>query len=150
MTKDSEGTIIPGKVDMVDPVLFNFDLTKKRRIKASAMTNNEIHAYLATDPDITSKKRAKFSNAVTSRQSFSLACLAFALIGVPLGMGSKRKETSTGFALSLAIGMGYFLFHIFAGQIRDETSNLAAILFWLPNVLAVIIAIWLFRRARYK
>ncbi len=150
MPNDTNGTRIPMKVDMVDPVLFNFNLDQKRRVKASSMTNNEIRAYLATDPELTPKARAKLTHAVTSRQSFSLACIAFALIGVPLGMGSKRKETSTGFALSMGIGMGYFLFHIFAGQIKDDTSILATTLFWLPNVLAVIIAIWLFRRARYK
>lgn len=150
MPTDDNSTRIPMKVDVVDPVLFNFDLNKKRRIKASAMTNNEIREYLATDPELSQKDRAKFSHSITSRQSFSLACIAFALIGVPLGMGSKRKETSTGFALSMGIGMAYFLFHIFAGQIKDDTSSLATTLFWLPNILAIIIAIWLFRKARYK
>lgn len=150
MPNDTNGTRIPMKVDMVDPVLFNFNINQKRKYKASSMTNNEIRSYLATDPILSDKKRAKLTHAVTSRQSFSLACLAFALIGVPLGMGSKRKETSTGFVMSMVIGMGYFLFHIFAAQIKDDTSNLANTLFWLPNILAVIIAIWLFRRARYK
>ena len=150
LINDSNGTKIPVTVEDVDPVLFSFDGQQKRRIKASSMTNDEIQTYLATDPEISSKDRAKLSNAVTSRQSFSLACLAFAIIGVPLGIGTRRKDTSSGFALSLAIGMGYFLFHIFAGQIRDETSNVAAILFWLPNVLALIIGLWLFRRAQSR
>ncbi len=147
---DENKTKIPIKIGEVDPVLFDFDMNSKKRYKASAMTNNEIRAYLATEPDITPRQRAKFSQAITSRQSFSLACMAFALIGVPLGMGSKRKESSTGFALSMAIGIGYFLFHIFAGKIRDESSDTATILFWLPNILSVILAIWLFRKTRYK
>jgi lipopolysaccharide export LptBFGC system permease protein LptF len=150
LMNDTNGTKIPVTVEDVDPVLFSFDNKKKRRIKASSMTNNEIRTYLATDPEISRKDRAKLSNAVTSRQSFSFACLAFAIIGVPLGIGARRKETSTGFILSMAIGMGYFLFHIFAGQIKDETSNVSTILFWLPNVLALIIGLWLFRRARSK
>lgn len=150
MVNDENKTKIPMQVGDVDPVLFDFDMNESRSYKASAMTNREIRAYLATDPELTPRDRAKYTQAITSRQSFSLACMAFALIGVPLGMGSRRKETSTGFVLSMAIGMGYFLFHIFAGQVRDETSNTAAILFWLPNILSVILAIWLFRRARYK
>jgi len=150
MPNDTNGTRIPMKVEMIDPVLFNFNIDEKRRLKASSMTNTEIRAYLATNPVLKPKERAQFSQAVTFRQSFSLACLAFALIGVPLGMGSKRRETSTGFVFSIAIGLGYFLFHIFAGQIKDDTSMLPTILFWLPNVLAVIIAVWLFRRARFK
>lgn len=147
---DTNGTKIPVTIDDVDPVLFSFDNQKKRRLKASSMTNSEIRTYLATDPDIKPKSRAKFSNTVTFRQSFSFACLAFAFIGVPLGIGSRRKETSTGFVLSILIGLGYFLFHIFAGQNRNEASNTATILYWLPNFLALIIGIWLFRRARSK
>ena len=49
----------------------------------------------------------------------------------------------------MGIGMCYFLFHIFAGQIK-EVSTTATILFWLPNVLAVLLAFYLFRKARYK
>ncbi|MGJ8657837.1 MAG: LptF/LptG family permease [Akkermansiaceae bacterium] len=150
LQEDTNGTKIPITIGDVDPVLFSFDSENKRRIKASSMTNNEIRTYLAENPDIPGKDRAKLANAVTSRQSFSLACLAFALIGVPLGIGARRKDTSTGFILSILIGLGYFLFHIFAGQIRDETSNVSTILFWLPNALALILGIWLFRRARSK
>ncbi len=147
---DTNGTKIPVVVKDIDPVLFSFDSTSGNTLKASSMTNHEITAYLATNPDISKKDRAKFAHAVTSRQSFSLACIAFALIGIPLGIGSRRKETSSGFALSLAIGTGYFHFHIFAGQIKDETSNLSLILFWLPNALALIFGVWLFKRARSR
>ena len=138
------------KVGDVNPVLFDFDMSKKKRYKASAMTSNQIHDRLATEPDLSSKQKAKYKHAITSRQSFSLACIAFSLIGVPLGMSSKRKESSTGFALSMAIGIGYFLFHIFAGQIKEDTSLTPIILVWLPNVISASLAIWLFRRARYK
>jgi len=148
--KDSNGTRIPISVGEVNPVIFSFDNKKKRRIKASALTNNEIRAYLKENPELPTKKRAEFAHAITSRQSFSLACLAFALIGVPLGIGAKRKDSSTGFILSILIGLGYFLFHIFASQIEDDASVVSTILFWLPNILALIIGIWLFRRFKSK
>lgn len=150
LLNDTNGTKIPLTIEDIDPVLFSFDDNDTRPKKYSSMTNNEITAFLATDPEITKEERAKYSHAVTSRQSFSLACLAFALIGVPLGIGTRRKETSTGFVLSLAIGLGYFLFHIFAAKIKDESSMLATILFWLPNILALIIGLWLFHRAKSK
>jgi len=110
---DSNGTKIPVAIGEVNPVIFSFDNKKKRRIKASAMTNNEIRAYLKENPDLNKEKRAEFAHAVTSRQSFSLACLAFA-------------------------------------QIEDETSSISTFLFWLPNILALIIGVWLFRRFRSK
>jgi len=150
LQSDNNGTKIPLSVSDVDPVIFSFENDRKRRVKASSMTSSEIREYLKQNPDLPNKDRAKFSNAVTSRQSFSLACFAFALIGIPLGINARRKDSSTGFVLSIAIGMGYFIFHIFAGQIKDETSNLSTILFWLPNLLALILGLWLFRRARSK
>lgn len=150
LQNDSNGTKVPITIGHVNPVLFSFDANKKRRIKASSMTNNEIRTYLANNPDIPTKERAKLKNAVTSRQSFSLSCLAFAIIGIPLGISARRKDTSTGFILSIIIGLGYFLFHIFASQIKDDSSNTATILFWLPNLLALILGVWLFRRARSK
>lgn len=149
-SNDTNGTKIPVTVEDVDPVLFSFDSDKKRRFKASSMTNNEIRAYLATDPELSTKARAKFTNAITFRQSFSFACLAFAIIGVPLGIGSRRKETSTGFVLSIMIGLAYFMFLIFAGKNKEDASTLSTFLFWLPNVLALIIGLWLFRKARFK
>ena len=147
---DENGIKTPITIGEVDPVIFSFDNKRKRRVKASAMTNNEIRAYLSEHPDLKTKDRAKFVHAITSRQSFSLACLAFAIVGVPLGIGAKRKDSSTGFVLSILIGLGYFLFHIFASQIEDDTSTVSTILFWLPNILALIIGVWLFRRFRSK
>ena len=54
------------------------------------------------------------------RFAASLACIAFALIAVPLGITAHRKETSVGFALSLVIAFTYFFFIIMA-EITEET-----------------------------
>jgi lipopolysaccharide export system permease protein len=149
-TADKNGIHTPVSVAAVNPVIFDFKLEKKKRIRASYMTNAEIHDYLDATPDLDPEKRAEFKNQITHRRSYSLACLAFALVGVPLGMTARRKESSSGFALSLAIGMGYFLFHIFANQSDSESTQVSTILYWLPNILALIIGVYLFRRARRR
>jgi len=149
LVNEKNGTKSPIEIGELDPVLFNFDITERRTQKPSSMTNNEIRAHLKSHPHIHPLFRAAFQHTITSRQSFSLSCLAFALIGVPLGMTSRRRESSTGFALSMAIGMGYFLFHIFAAQTKDASTT-SFILFWMPNVLALILSLYLFRKARYK
>lgn len=148
-TIDKNGTRSPISVGEVHPVIFNFDLDKKRKLRASNMTSAEIHQYLATDPDLSKKKLRSFKHEISHRRSFSLACLAFAIIGVPLGMNARRRETSTGFALSLGIGLLYFLFHIFADQSKSA-GPLNTLLYWSPNILALILGIYLFRRARFK
>ncbi|MFC5049987.1 LptF/LptG family permease [Rubritalea spongiae] len=149
-TIDKNGIHTPISVAAVNPVIFDFNLEKKKRIRASYMTNTEIHNYLESTPDLDPEKRAEFKNQITHRRSYSLACIAFALVGVPLGMTTRRKESSSGFALSLAIGMGYFLFHIFANQSDSESTQISTLLYWLPNFLALIIGIYLFRRARRR
>lgn len=147
---DKNGIHTPITVAAVNPVIFDFNLEKKRGVKASSMTNSEISAYLDAHPELDAEAKAKFKNQITHRQSYSLACLAFALVGVPLGMTARRKESSSGFALSLAIGLGYFLFHIFANQSDSDSAQLATILYWLPNALALLIGIYLFKRARRR
>lgn len=148
-TVDKNGSRSPVSIGSVEPVIFNFSLEEKRRVRASYMTNDEITEYLAENPDLPKKKKVDFVNEVTHRRSFSLACMAFALIGVPLGMQARRRETSTGFALSLGIGLCYFLFHIFANQSKDSGTT-TILLYWAPNVLALILGIYLFRRARSR
>ncbi|SHJ81086.1 lipopolysaccharide export system permease protein [Rubritalea squalenifaciens DSM 18772] len=148
-TVDKNGTRSPVSIGEVEPVIFNFKMDSKKRVRASYLSNKEIAEYLKENPDLVKKKRVDFVNEVTHRRSFSLACLAFALIGVPLGIGARRRETSTGFALSLGIGLCYFLFHIFANQSKDANTT-TAILYWMPNVLALVLGIILFRRARSR
>jgi len=132
------------------PLAFDYEQKKRRSLKASTMTNDRIREVLATRDDLEPKKRAELKHEITRRYSFSLACLAFACVGVPLGMTSRRKETSSGFAISIGIGLCYFLFHIAADQVKGKEGDLATILFWTPNILALIIGGWLFRRARSK
>lgn len=149
-TIDKNGIYTPISTSAVNPVIFDFNLEKEKRIRASYMTNSEISEYLEENPDLPAEKVSEFKNQITHRQSYSLACIAFALVGIPLGMTSRRKESSSGFALSLAIGLGYFLFHIFANQTDSDSASIATILYWMPNVLALFLGIMLFRRARRR
>ncbi|MFZ4775562.1 MAG: LptF/LptG family permease [Terrimicrobiaceae bacterium] len=80
------------------------------------------------------------------RFSASLACAAFVLIAVPLGITAHRKETSVGFALSLIIAFTYFFFIIMADTFRNNPSAYPAVLIWIPNVLFFALGTFLFLR----
>lgn len=80
------------------------------------------------------------------RFSASLACAAFVLIAVPLGITAHRKETSVGFALSLIIAFTYFFFIIMADTFRNNPSAYPAVLIWIPNVLFFALGSFLFSR----
>jgi LPS export ABC transporter permease LptF len=84
------------------------------------------------------------------RFAASLACVAFALIAVPLGITAHRKETSVGFALSLIIAFTYFFFIIMADTFRGDAWAHPTILIWVPNILFITLGSFLFWRLSKK
>jgi lipopolysaccharide export system permease protein len=83
---------------------------------------------------------------LNKRFSVSLACAAFALIAIPLGVTTHRKETSVGFALSLVVAFSYFFFIIMADTFRGNADAHPTVLIWIPNVLFAILGTVLFIR----
>jgi lipopolysaccharide export system permease protein len=131
-----------------EPWLFDFSTDLTRKARSSAMTNPEIRRYLAENPDMPTGKRIEFGAEITKRYTFSLACLAFACVAVPLGLKSRRKDTSGGLVLSLGIGLLYFLFTMAAEGFKSDTA--ATIALWAPNVFCGLLGLHLFRRARFR
>lgn len=83
---------------------------------------------------------------INKRFSASLACVAFALIAIPLGITAHRKETSVGFAFSLIIAFCYFFFIIMADMFRNNPAAYPSVLIWIPNILFVSLGSVLFWR----
>lgn len=135
-------------VDEAEPWLFDFGEDRKKKYRSSAMTNGEITSYLAANPDLEEEKKVSFRAEITKRYSFSLACLSFACVAVPLGLKSRRKDTSGGLVLSLVIGTAYFLFTVLADEF--ETDAGATFALWAPNVFCILLGLFLFRRARFR
>ena len=85
---------------------------------------------------------------ITSRYSFSMACLAFAFVAVPLGLQTRRQDNSRGLIVSLLIGTGYFLITMLADNFKTDTAT--SVVLWAPNATCVLLGLILFRRARFK
>jgi lipopolysaccharide export system permease protein len=126
----------------------SFSDSRPKKPKAAAMTTEEIREFANNDPRLTPKARVMVRSEITRRYAYSMACLAFAFIGVPLGIKSRRRDTSSGLVLSIAIAAGYFLSSFLAEQFHTDAQVTAAL--WAPNVLCVLLGLWLFRRARFK
>lgn len=142
-------------IDEQKPLIFELQSKKMRQYRISSMSNKKIKDALAsTDPKVVSnvseKKRTAMRNELISRFSFSFSCLSFAFIGVPLAMSSKRKETSSGFSISIVIALLYFSFFIVGKDMQDKSGILPPILLWAPNVLAVLLGAYLFRRIQKR
>jgi lipopolysaccharide export system permease protein len=90
------------------------------------------------------KDRSVALTEVSKRFSFSLACMTFALIGIPLGITAQRRETTAGFILSLVTAIVYFAFIMVADTMNENATAYPHLLMWVPNVLFLGIGSWLF------
>src|SRR3989440_6066011 len=116
---------------------------EKRRASRSMLSLEQLLEQLKSGD---SKMRSSSRTEINKRFSFPMACMVFALVGVPLGITAHRRETSFGFAASLVIGVFYFLFIIVADTLRANPKLHPELLVWFPNVLFLGLGWWLFRR----
>lgn len=147
-SKKKDGTSELVFAGEAEPWLFDFGNDRKIKVRSSAMTNDEIWRYIDANPDLKEVKKVSFRAEITKRFSFSMACLSFAFIAVPLGLKSRRKDTSGGLVISLLIGTAYFLFTVLSDKFDSDAGATFAL--WAPNVFCVLLGLWLFRRAQTR
>ena len=124
------------------------DLKNPKKPKANSMSNAQIRQEIANNPAMGADKIGKMETEIMTRYSFSMACFAFAFVAVPLGLQSRRRDTSLGLVYSLLIGTGYFLITMLAEEFKPH--SLAMLMLWAPNVACVVLGVFLFWRARFK
>ncbi len=139
------GNYQPLIAEELEWMVIDYSDTGNPNPKPSSMTNPEIDAFLASNPPLPEDFLFRFEVEKTERYSSSFACLAFALIGVPLGIKARRRDSSTGMIISLCIGAAYFIATSLLGDAGGGTW-----LLWLPNIICILLAIVLFRRARFR
>ncbi|HYG98993.1 MAG TPA: LptF/LptG family permease [Terriglobales bacterium] len=72
------------------------------------------------------------------RLAFASACLVLALVGIPLGLSSKRGGKSTGFVLTIALVFLYY-FAMLAGMALARQGRMpVAPAIWMGNILFLI------------
>ncbi|MGV3774235.1 MAG: LptF/LptG family permease, partial [Verrucomicrobiales bacterium] len=82
--------------------------------------------------------------------SFSFACFAFTMVGIPLAIQTHRRETSLGVAIALALLLIYYSFFIMAEALENKPQLHPYLLVWLPNFLFQGLGFWLLWRANKR
>jgi lipopolysaccharide export system permease protein len=131
----SEGTLPISLEDLYEK--------EKKKPSRSALSIEQLLDQLKSE---NKRERSESRTEINKRFSFPFSCLAFAMIGVPLGVTAHRRETSIGFAMGLIVAVAYFLFVILGDTLRASPSYHPELLVWFPNVLFGILGLVLFRR----
>lgn len=92
------------------------------------------------------RDRMKTALVIHEKFNMSLAVLSFALIGVPLGIKVSRRETSANLGLALVLVLGYYMLTVMVKWLDRHPEYRPDLLLWVPNVLFIGLAAWLYRR----
>jgi LPS export ABC transporter permease LptG len=75
------------------------------------------------------------------------ACIAFGVLGLPLGITNRRGGKSSGFSLSIAIILFYYVLIINAEHLAASGKIPPAIGMWAANVILLVVGAFLLARA---
>jgi lipopolysaccharide export system permease protein len=93
-----------------------------------------------------SRKRTQAMVEASKRIAFSIACFSFALLGIPLGMRSRRKESSVGIGVSLILVFTFYLFVVIANALTAYPRLLPDLIVWIPIIVSQVAGFWMLRR----
>jgi len=98
------------------------------------------------DPALEPADRALCRTELSMRFAFSISCITFGLIGIPLGITAQRRESTTGFVLSMVIAVTYYMLLTMSQIVKDKEEMQPQLLVWIPNLLFLGLGVWMFRR----
>ncbi len=81
-----------------------------------------------------------------SRFAIPFACIVFGFLGVPLGVYSPRTGRAYGFVVGLIVILLYYILFSFGRNLGGTGVLSPAVSIWLPNLLFLLLAIYLFRK----
>jgi len=73
------------------------------------------------------------------RLALSICCFAFTLLGIPLGMKSRRRESSVGIGISLLLVFFFYFFVILAKSLTGHPEYRPDLIVWIPVIISELL-----------
>jgi len=105
------------------------------------MVNSDV---LVANSDM--KHHNKLMVEIQKKYSIPAACIVFVLIGVPLGVRSRRGGLAIGGGFSIVFFLIYWAFLIGGEHLSDRKLMEPWLAMWLPNIIVGFAGIWLTAR----
>jgi lipopolysaccharide export system permease protein len=84
------------------------------------------------------------------RAAGAVACVAFALIGIPLGIKTSRRETTIGMAVAIGLASAYYVMLVVAHTLKSKPYLYPEAVLWMPNLVFQGLGLWLLWRVSRK
>jgi LPS export ABC transporter permease LptG/LPS export ABC transporter permease LptF len=80
------------------------------------------------------------------RLSLPFACIVLALVGIPLGLGSRRRGKSPAVVLTVAVAFLYYIALIGSISLAQQRTLPVEVAMWMPNIGFLLLGIVLLAR----
>jgi lipopolysaccharide export system permease protein len=151
LNRERENRISLGEMTVTQMFAELHDLEKRvnAALPLEKVLPDDVHGRKKSMPHSLEDLTTPLKVHIHEQVSFSFACLGFALVGIPLGIRSHRRETTFGIALALVLILIYYSFFI-VGQTLDTRPEWGPqLILWLPNfVFQAIGSVLLWRANR--
>ncbi len=136
-----------------DPGHYSLSAFGQRDLPVEVKTAEDIHVSEPGVPGRTMtalwrerRTQADASVEFQRRLSFPFACIAFALLAMPIGARPRRGGRAGGFLITLLLISGYYLFFTLGAGLAREGTIPIWLGIWSPNVVTAALGLFLLPR----
>jgi len=112
----------------------------------SAMDTVPLYKTAYRDPNLEPDKRLEARIELNQRLALPPACFLLALIGIPLGVSSKKGGRAGAFVVTLALAFLYWVGLLFSNGLAKQQKLPVGVAMWIPNSVFAVIAVLLLLR----
>jgi LPS export ABC transporter permease LptG/LPS export ABC transporter permease LptF len=123
--------------------------TKPNEVRAKAFTEMDtIPLYKAAyhDPTLDPSQRIEARIELHQRIALPPACVLLALIGIPLGISSRKGGRSMAFVLTVALAFIYWMGLLVANGLAKQQTLPVGMAMWIPNAVFAVVGVFFLTR----